>query len=421
MTDALLFLWPSFLVAVCLVGIHAYFGIQVLTRNVIFVDLALAQIAALGATVAFMLGHPAQGLATYGYSLTFTLFAAVLLAFTRRWATRIPQEALIGVIYVVAAAAAILLIDRAPQGAEHLKQILTGNILTSGWSDLGLIVPLYAAVALLHWLLRRRLTGGGSLLWEFVFYATFGVVVTSSVALAGVLLVFSFLIIPATIGVLYAAVLSRQLAIGWIIGTLTSAVGLGASFAFDLPTGAAMVCAFGGALALAGLLYPFLRGDRARALRTAVSTGRWCVAVILAASAIDVVAAPRADQPLLDLAEYVFPSLRTIYFTSGEVVTYAEAGAYAERYRLEAERLNEREMRHRAQGEALDDYMVRRISSFLKSYGEMRKGEQFVMGEVRARARERVRWITGLGLLGLAFLVAPLAWRRLWAQRPGFK
>src|SRR5437764_3860149 len=119
MIDALSFLWPPFLLAVCLVGIHTYFGIQVLARNVVFVDLALAQIAALGATVAFMLGHPAQGIATYGYSLAFALTAAVLLAFTRAWSVRIPQDALIGVIYVVAAAGAMLLIDRAPQGSEH--------------------------------------------------------------------------------------------------------------------------------------------------------------------------------------------------------------------------------------------------------------------------------------------------------------
>src|SRR5437764_1250972 len=144
MSDVFAFLWPPFLVAVCLVGIHAYFGIQVLARKVIFVDLALAQIAALGATIAFMLGHPAQSFATYGYSLAFTLLAAVLLAFTRDWATRVPQEALIGVIYVAAAAAAILLIDHAPQGAEHLKQILTGNIMTSGWNDVVVVVPLYA-------------------------------------------------------------------------------------------------------------------------------------------------------------------------------------------------------------------------------------------------------------------------------------
>jgi ABC-type Mn2+/Zn2+ transport system permease subunit len=217
MIEALAFLWPAFLVAACLVGIHTYFGIQVLARRVIFVDLALAQVAALGATAAFMLGHPAQGAATYGYSLAFTLLAAVLLAFTRAWATRVPQEALIGVVYVVAAAAAILLIDRAPQGAEHLKQILTGNILTSGLDELAVIVPLYAAVGALHWLLRHRLTGAGSLAWEFVFYATFGVVVTSSVAIAGVLLVFSFLIIPAAIGVIFASSPARQLAIGWVV------------------------------------------------------------------------------------------------------------------------------------------------------------------------------------------------------------
>src|SRR5215475_12916290 len=255
MIDVIQFLWPAFLVAVCLVGIHAYFGIMVLARKVIFVDLALAQIAALGATVAFMLGHPAQSMATYGYSLACTLIAAVLLAFTRAWAARVPQEALIGVVYVVAAATAILLIDRAPQGAEHLKQILTGNILTSGTDELVFLAPLYLAIAAGHWMLRRWLTQGSSSISEFVFYATFGIVVTSSVALAGVLLVFSFLIIPAAIGVLYADRLARQLAIGWLVGAMTTAVGLAASFGFDLPTGATMVCAFGSVLAIAGLAY----------------------------------------------------------------------------------------------------------------------------------------------------------------------
>ncbi len=413
MIEALTFLWPSFLVAVCLVGIHAYFGIQVLARKVIFVDLALAQIAALGATVAFTLGHPAQSPATYGYSLAFTLLAAVLLALTRSWGTRVPQEALIGVIYVVAAAAAILLIDRAPQGAEHLKQILTGNILTSGLDEVAVIVPLYAAVGLLHWPLRHRLSGAGSLLWEFVFYASFGFVVTSSVAIAGVLLVFSFLIIPAAIGVMFASSLRRQLAIGWIVGTLTSAAGLAASFAFDLPTGAAMVCAFGGALAMAGLLYPLLRGDRQRAFRVAIATARWTIAAILAGSALQLAAAPRADQPVIDMVEYALPSLRTLYFTRAEQASFVEASEYAERHRIAAEQLNELEKRNRTEGEALDDVKLGRISSFLKSYGEMRKGEQFVMAEVRARARERVRWSASLGLLTFALLLAPIPWRRL--------
>jgi zinc/manganese transport system permease protein len=407
MTDALTFLWPSFLVAACLVGIHAYFGIQVLARNVIFVDLALAQIAALGATVAFMLGHPAQGFATYAYSLGFTLLAAVLIAGTRAWAQRIPQEALIGVIYVVAAAAAILLIDRAPQGSEHLKQILTGNILTAGTGELAVIAPLYAAVGLLHVLLRRRLLQAGSFAWDVVFYATFGIVVTSSVALAGVLLVFSFLIIPAAIGVLYAQTLPRQLAIGWITGTITSALGLAASFAFDLPTGATMVCAFGGALALAGLLHPLLLGDARLAVRRVVVTLRWGAAAAIAGSALLLMLAPRVDQPLIDAAEYLVPSLRAIYFTAGEATVFADAGQYAERYRLEAEKLNEVETRSRSQGAALDDQMVARISSFLKSYGEMRRGEEFVMREVRARARERARWVVGAVMLMLAVILAP--------------
>jgi zinc/manganese transport system permease protein len=417
MIEPLIFLLPAFLVAVCLVGIHVYFGIQVLARQVIFVDLALAQIAALGATVAFMLGHSAQTPATYGYSLSFTLLAAVLLAFTRAWATRVPQEALIGVIYVVAAAAAILLIDRAPQGAEHLKQILTGNILTSGLSEVAVIVPLYAIIGLLHWLLRRQLTGTG-LFWEFVFYASFGVVVTSSVAIAGVLLVFSFLIVPAAIGVMFATSPARQLAIGWITGTLTSAAGLAISFALDLPTGAAMVCTFGGALMIAGLLYPFLRGERHKALRVATATVRWCAAALLAGSAVQLAAAPRADQPLLDAIETAVPSLRALYFSRSEAATFAEASEYAERHRTAAEQLNDLEKRNRTEGEALDDFSIGRIASFLKSYGEMRKGEQFVMSEVRARARERVRWSASLVLLALALVVAPIGWRRLRMRAP---
>ena len=419
MTDGLALLWPALVVAFCLVGIHTYFGIEVLRRKVIFVDLALAQIAALGATTAFLLGHPVQSMAAYGYSLSFTFLAAVLLAFTRSWSARIPQEALIGVIYVVAAAAAILLIDRAPQGAEHLKQILTGNILTSGMDELVYLAPLYLAIAAGHWMLRRWLTQATSLVSEFVFYATFGIVVTSSVALAGVLLVFSFLIIPAAIGVLYADMLARQLATGWIAGTLTSAAGLAASFTFDLPTGATMVCAFGGALAIAGLLYPFLRGDVRLATQHAMAVSRWCLALVLAGSALLLIVAPRADQPLLDVAEHVLPGLRAGYLTRVELATYQDARAYAERHRIEAERLSAVETRSRSQGAALDDYTVQRISSFLKSYGEMRRGEEFVMREVRARARERVRWIVGVGMLALALLVVPgtVSLLRQWQVR----
>ena len=410
MADALALLWLPFLAAVCLVAIHTWFGIQVLARNIVFVDLALAQIAALGATVAFMLGHAAQGGASFAYSFAFTLAAALLLAFTRKWAGRVPQEALIGVIYVVAAAAAFLLVDRAPQGAEHIKQILTGNILTVGGDDLILIAPLYAMVGIVHALLRNQLTSPQSgWWWDFFFYASFGLVVTSSVALAGVLLVFSFLIIPAAIGLLYAERLSRQLAIGWAAGSLASLAGLVLSYSLDLPTGATMVCVFGAALAAAGIVWP-LRGRSAEKLRSAGAIVRCALAVMLALSGLWLMIAPRADQPLIDIAEYAVPRLRSAYMREVELETWRDADDHAERYRLEAERLNQREAQSRWQGKALEEGEVRRISSFLKSYAEMRKGEEFVKREVRARARERTRWVVGSGLILLGVAVAP--WRR---------
>jgi zinc/manganese transport system permease protein len=173
--------------------------------------------------------------------------------------------------------------------------------------------------------LRRHLSGSGLLGWEFLFFATFGLVVTSSVAIVGVLLVFSFLIVPAAIGAIFGRSFAMQLAISWAVGILISAVGLAASFALDLPTGAAMVCAFGGALALSGVLYVFLQDSRRTAVRMAITAARWCVAAILAGSALQLAAAPRADHAVLDWAEYAFPSLRTIYLNRGEQAALADA------------------------------------------------------------------------------------------------
>ena len=414
MSDALSLLWVPFLISLVLVGIHAYLGLQVLARQIIFVDLALAQIAALGATVAFMLGHPASSQGSYAYSLGFTLIAATLLASTRNWSGRIPQEALIGVIYVVAAAAAFLLVEKAPQGTEHIKQVLTGNILTTGADDLLAVVPLYLVVGGVLWTVRTRLAKPGegwrAWMWDFLFYACFGMVVTSSVALAGVLLVFSFLIIPAAVGVLYADSVGRQLLLGWGVGTLASLTGLITSYAWDLPTGSAMVCVFGAALALAGLLWPVVRGGRDR-LAQVLSVVRAGVSALFVLSGTWLIIAPRADQPLIDSFEYAVPGLRTVYMDAGELGVYHDADLYAQRYRHEAERLNEKEAKNRWQGEALSDTEVRRISSFLQSYSEMRKGEEFVKREVRSRARERTRWIAGPALIVLGLLCVP--WRRV--------
>jgi zinc/manganese transport system permease protein len=203
------------------------------------------------------------------------------------------------------------------------------------------------------------------------------------------------------------------------VGVVASAAGLAASFALDLPTGAAMVCTFGAALALAGLVYPFWRSNRAAAIGTTAAAVRWCLAAILAASAIQLVAAPRADQPLFDALEHAAPSFRSLYFSRTELAAFENASLYAERYRADSETINDLEKTSRTQGEALDDFTVSRMSSLLKSYGEMRKGEQFVMTEVRARARERNRWTWGLGLLMAAILMV-LPWRQIvrWKLEP---
>ena len=174
-----------------------------------------------------------------------------------------------------------------------------------------------------------------------------------------------------------------------------------------------MVCTFGVALAAAGGLYPFLRNNRKLAAARMIRGTRWAATVILVASAAMLAVAPRAPQPLLDLAEYAAPSVRQLYFTRAEEATFMDALSYAERYLREADELNEREKRNRTEVVAFDDFTLARISSFLKSYGEMRKGELFVMAEVRSRARERERWLLAPGLLALALLLAPIPWRKL--------
>lgn len=414
MSEAIAFLALPALACAALVGIHAYFGLQVLRRNVIFVDLALAQVAALGATVAFMLGHPPQGLAAHGYSLAFAIAAAAVLAATRSWSGRVPQEALIGVVYVVAAAAALLLVERAPQGAEHIRQILTGNILTVGWEELRWAIPLYAAVGIAHPFLARRLERVGGGWWsDFAFYAAFGLVVTSSVGLAGVLLVFAFLIIPAAIGVLHAEAPARQLVVAWVVGTVVSLIGLAVSFAADLSTGATLVCAFGAALVVAGVASRLRRSpDLAAAAWRWTRIARLAAAVLLVASGAWLAAFPRADQPILDALERAVPSLRSAYMSDKDLAIAQDAEQYAERYRADAARVRAREAERRWKGEPLDEFEIRRTASFLKSYNEMIQGEVFVVREVRDRAREANRWALGAGFIVAGLLAAALRRRR---------
>ena len=251
--------WP-FVASLILTGIHAYLGVHVVERGVIFVDLALAQIAALGATIAILVGMDPHGNGAYWLSLSFTFVGAAIFAFARTRRGHIPQEAFIGIAYAVASAAAILAMSKATGETEHLKDMLVGNILAVSSREVAKTAILYGVIGLFHYIFRRRFLlistnpemaeaqGMSVRFWDFLFYASFGFVVTSSVAIAGVLLVFCYLIVPSVGAMLFADKVGKRLAIGWTMGTIVSALGIYFSVMLDTPTGATIVCTFGAVL-----------------------------------------------------------------------------------------------------------------------------------------------------------------------------
>lgn len=257
MTEFFRLMAAPFVACLALVGIHAYLGLHVLARGVIFVDLALAQIAALGAAVGVLLGLELGTRSSYGIALAFTFLGGAVFANIRRLGDhQVPQEAFIGVAYAVASAATVLVMDRFPHGTEHVRDLLVGSLLWVTWEKVLLTGALYTVVGAFHWFARRSFLalslGSEKLsrpfLWDFLFYATFGLVVTSSVQIAGVLLVFCFLVVPAIAATLWTKGWKRRLLFGWVFGTAVSVVGCGVSYLWDLPTGATVVCVFGGAL-----------------------------------------------------------------------------------------------------------------------------------------------------------------------------
>jgi len=276
MNGMLELLIPPFAACLILTGIHCYLGIHVVSRGVIFVDLALAQIAALGSTLALLAGYELNSFESYLAALIFTFIGAAIFALGRFRDERIPQEAIIGIVYAVCCAAAILVLDRAPHGEEAIKAMLVGSILYVTWPEILKTAIIYAAVGLLHYVLRKKILmistdlpqarrlGLRIRFWDFLFYITFGFVVTSSVRMAGVLLVFSYLVVPAVCAMLFTRKIFSRLIIGWTLGLLVSVLGLFASARWDLPTGAAVVTTFGLILILAGagrgILSKLLRG-----------------------------------------------------------------------------------------------------------------------------------------------------------------
>jgi zinc/manganese transport system permease protein len=259
-------LWLAPLVAcMVIVAIHSYLGVHVIAREVIFVDLSLAQVAALGSTVAIFLGHDPDSAVSFAYALAFTTAGAAMFALTRskHGVGRVPQEAIIGIVYVVASAAGLLVADKSPRGGEAIKDILVGSLLWVGWPAIGRLAAVYVVVGLFHWILRRRFLtisfepetaereGWKIRLWDFWFYLSFGIVITFSVPIVGVLLVFSFLVVPAAIAFQFTRRHGYLAIISWIAGVLASALGIWISFKYDLPTGPVVVCVFGLALLLA--------------------------------------------------------------------------------------------------------------------------------------------------------------------------
>ena len=423
-TDALAFLFLPFAASIAFVMIHAYFGVQILRRNVIFADLALAQLSALGATVAFALGYAPTSVAEFCYAFLFTVVGAALLSLTRRLGAFVSKEALVGILYVAAAALTVLMIDRSPQGAEHVKKMLSGNILTVSTADLAKFVALYAAIGLLHWLARRPLislagerdtTARGLLavwLWDFFFFVSFGLVVASSVTTAGVLLVFTFLIVPAVIGSIFARKVWQILAIAWLVGIATSAIGLAGSFCLDLPTGATMVATFALALVLAGIAKALLfvpYEQRRRNRYGAVQVGAASLLMIILVSSFWLIANPRADQPVLAAFEYLTGLGPEHFLNASNRETYDSARRDTERFEAQIAMLNAKERTARFEGVPLSDDDVRRVGSYQQTFNEMAQGERFVQTVLRGKARERERWLVGvpfglLALLGLTLL-----------------
>ena len=251
--DALTILLPPAILVALMIVSHTYLGLHVLARGIIFVDLAVAQVAALGMSVAFLAGMDPHGLPSQLIALAATFIAAFGLAFLRRARDKTTREVAIGCAYVIATAAAIVILSRTNQGMEELKGMLNGNVLWVSWKEIGLLFAVYVALAVLHIaffekflrLSSRSESEKGHFIWEFLFFSSFAVVITLAVNLVGVLLVFASLIIPGFAASFLADSFKSRLLMGWLLGLIAAIGGLIISYYADLPTGSAVVCAIG--------------------------------------------------------------------------------------------------------------------------------------------------------------------------------
>lgn len=292
LADAPWWLLPS-AAALILVATHTYLGLHVINRNVFFVDLALAQVAALGSTVAFLYGFDTNDPVTYYVSLLFAVGGAWFFSVARLPDNRVPEEAIIGLTFAVASAGAILLSAENPHGAEHLRDMMAGSILVVSAREVGQAALMYGAIGVFHWVFRRQLLSVSTdreqararglrvRWWDFLFYLSFAVVITSSVRIAGVLLVFILLIAPAVCGAMFARGVRARLLVGWGSGILATTFGLGLSSHMDWPPAPAISCVFAAILMAAAVVDRIARAERRGA--TALSFATSCAVLVTVA------------------------------------------------------------------------------------------------------------------------------------------
>jgi zinc/manganese transport system permease protein len=420
MSVAIEFLWVPFLACLVLTGIHVYLGLHVLARGVIFVDLALAQVAALGITVAFLAGHTLQSNAAYWYALAFTVSGGALFSMSRMRHAPIPQEAIIGIVYAVSAAAAVLVVDRAPQGIEHIKQLLVGSILTVTPAEVGTLALLYAVIGAIHWVTRRPLLeisfdpeealrqGLWVRWWDFLFYTSFGFVVTSSVRIAGVLLVFSYLIVPAAVGALLTASVTGRLLFGWGFGFLVSVLGLSASYLWDLPTGATVVTTFGAMLAVVAFgigTRALVREVKKRGVRALTGVGIVACG-LLGLSGFLLLLFPQMDHHWLNWLEEAAPAVELAFLTPYERQTYWDSREAIRRGQAELQRLRTLQQDVQWGTREMPADQQERLRQFLAGRSEITAGDQMVLMMLQSKARGRQRYLLGLPLLALGGLGA---------------
>jgi zinc/manganese transport system permease protein len=279
---ALPFFRTALIASLVLAGIHAYLGFHIVRRGVIFVDLALAQMAALGVAVSLALNTHENERFTYLLALGMTFVGAALFAWLRGQERKAPLEAFIGIVFATAQAAVFLALEKSPSGPEHLKETLAGSLYTVDPKHILNTAALYAVIGVVHFLLRRpffeitndpkgaEARGRKLFWWDLAFYALFGFVVTSSVQIAGVLLVFGFLVIPAVAGLMATPRPGPALAVGWVFGFLGSLIGLLGSVTLDLPAAPSILVSLTGLLVVLGVVLSLRRGANRR---TATGTG----------------------------------------------------------------------------------------------------------------------------------------------------